>query len=211
MVSYGGLYPAFVVDSSGNPARVRVPQVWQDVTVPLHGIAAIPAVAGQTGWVAFVNGQAEYPVWLGANQPVVIGGGGGGPSVPGLSAYQLAVQAGFEGDLNAWLASLVGPPGPPDGPRGFSAYEIAVQNGFVGSPTAWLASLHGADGGDGALSYRFETPLTTWVVNHNLARLVGVEIMDLAGDEILANVSRITDNQVQITHATPMTGTVVIS
>lgn len=149
MVSYGGLYPAFVVDSSGNPARVRVPQVWQDVTVPLHGIAAIPAVAGQTGWVAFVNGQAEYPVWLGANQPVVIGGGGGGPSVPGLSAYQLAVQAGFEGDLNAWLASLVGPPGPPDGPRGFSAYEIAVQNGFVGSPTAWLASLHGADGDDG--------------------------------------------------------------
>lgn len=111
MVSYGGLYPAFVVDSSGNPARVRVPQVWQDVTVPLHGIAAVPAVAGQTGWVAFVNGQAEYPVWLGANQPVVIGGGGGGPSVPGLSAYQLAVQAGFEGDLNAWLASLVGPAG----------------------------------------------------------------------------------------------------
>lgn len=70
---------------------------------------------------------------------------------------------------------------------------------------------HVASGGDGALSYRFETPLTTWVVNHNLARLVGVEIMDLAGDEILANVSRITDNQVQITHATPMTGTVVIS
>lgn len=66
MGKYGAVYPAYVVDSSANPARVRVPQVWQDVTVPLHGAVAAPA-AGQHGWVSFVNGDAEYPVWLGAD------------------------------------------------------------------------------------------------------------------------------------------------
>lgn len=173
MGSYGAIYPAYVVDSSANPARVRVPQVWQDVTVPLHGIAAVPATAGETGWVAFVNGQAEYPVWLGANQPVAIGGGPG-PAVPGLSAYQLAVQAGFVGDLNEWLASLVGPPGDPGGPRGYSAYEVAVQNGFVGSQSAWLASLHGAPGSPGnngasayalAVANGFEGDLAAWLTS----------------------------------------------
>lgn len=38
-------------------------------------------------------------------------GGGGAPGEPGASAYEVAVANGFEGDVGAWLASLVGPTG----------------------------------------------------------------------------------------------------
>lgn len=39
------------------------------------------------------------------------------PVRPGASAYELAVQAGFEGTVAQWLATLEGPQGPA-GPRG---------------------------------------------------------------------------------------------
>lgn len=42
---------------------------------------------------------------------------GGGTGKDGASAYELALQAGFEGTLEEWLNSLVGPQGEP-GPRG---------------------------------------------------------------------------------------------
>ena len=60
----------------------------------------------------------------------------------GKSAYQLAVEKGYTGTVDDWLSSLVGE-------NGRSAYEIAVQNGFVGSESAWLASLVGAQGPKG--------------------------------------------------------------
>ena len=69
----------------------------------------------------------------------------------GKSAYQLAVEKGFEGDETAWLASLKGEKGADgvvgkNGADGKSAYQIAVEKGFEGDETAWLASLKGADG-----------------------------------------------------------------
>jgi hypothetical protein len=57
----------------------------------------------------------------------------------GLSAYELAVAAGFVGDVTAWLASL----------EGDSAYDIAVAAGFVGDEAAWLESLKGDPGESG--------------------------------------------------------------
>ena len=39
------------------------------------------------------------------------GGDGSTPGPAGKSAYQLAVQQGFEGTLEDWLASLQGPDG----------------------------------------------------------------------------------------------------
>lgn len=36
--------------------------------------------------------------------------------IEGLSAYEIAVNAGFVGSEQDWLDSLVGPPGPPGGP-----------------------------------------------------------------------------------------------
>ncbi len=72
----------------------------------------------------------------------------------GASAYQLAVGAGFVGNLAAWLASLVGPKGDKGdkgdaGDTGASAYQHAVGAGFVGDLAAWLASLVGPKGDKG--------------------------------------------------------------
>lgn len=61
----------------------------------------------------------------------------------GKSAYELAVENGFQGSVTEWLATL-------GGSGGKSAYEIAVENGFVGSEKEWLISLaFGEDGKDG--------------------------------------------------------------
>ena len=81
----------------------------------------------------------------------------------GMNAYQLAVQEGFIGGIDAWLLSLKGTNGTngrdgtngdngedgkdgtngTDGEDGASAYAIAVENGFVGNEAAWLYSLKG--------------------------------------------------------------------
>lgn len=67
-------------------------------------------------------------------------GADGEDGADGLSAYQIAVNYGYEGTVQEWLASLEGNDGD-DGTDGLSAYEIAVNEGFVGDEAAWLASL----------------------------------------------------------------------
>ncbi len=49
----------------------------------------------------------------------------------GLSAYELAVQYGYEGSVQEWLESL----------NGKSAYQIAVENGYTGSEQQWTNTL----------------------------------------------------------------------
>jgi len=49
----------------------------------------------------------------------------------GLSAYELAVQFGYEGTVQEWIESL----------EGKSAYQIAVDSGYKGTESEWLASL----------------------------------------------------------------------
>ena len=79
----------------------------------------------------------------------------------GASAYEIAVEHGYEGSETDWLASLHGADGANgtngtdgtngvDGADGASAYQIALNNGFEGSETAWLASLKGDTGETGA-------------------------------------------------------------
>lgn len=61
-----------------------------------------------------------------------IGGGGVGPA--GKSAYEIAVDNGFEGTEEEWLASLVGPEGPP-GPPGADGKDGAPgEQGPPGEP-----------------------------------------------------------------------------
>lgn len=57
----------------------------------------------------------------------------------GKSAYELAVEKGYRGTLDEWLASLNGS----NGDDGKSAYELAVENGYQGTEEEWLASLKG--------------------------------------------------------------------
>lgn len=82
----------------------------------------------------------------------------------GESAYQLAVDQGYEGTLADWLASL-------KGPAGDSAYQVAVEEGFVGTKAQWLASLVGPQGLSAyqvAVVEGFEGSVSEW-----LASLVG--------------------------------------
>lgn len=59
-----------------------------------------------------------------------------GQGLPGLSAYELAVQGGFVGTQAQWLATL----------EGEGAYDVALRNGFVGTEQEWLDSLLGGTG-----------------------------------------------------------------
>jgi len=70
--------------------------------------------------------------------------GSGTPGANGKSAYELAVDNGFEGTEEEWLASLKGEDGV-IGSDGASAYEIAVDNGFEGTEEEWLASLRASE------------------------------------------------------------------
>lgn len=86
-------------------------------------------------------------------------GGTGAQGVQGKSAYEVAVQEGFNGSSADWLTSLKGADGV-IGVDGLSAYELAVQQGFVGTVDAWLASLVGADGAPGADGAKGDTGAT---------------------------------------------------
>ena len=63
----------------------------------------------------------------------------------GKSAYELAVEKGYRGTLDEWLASLNGS----NGDDGKSAYELAVENGYQGTEEEWLAPLKGSAGDQG--------------------------------------------------------------
>lgn len=71
----------------------------------------------------------------------------------GKSAYASALDAGFQGSEEEWIASLKGDEGEPGesikgdpGDDGKSAYDIAVEQGFQGTEDQWLESLKGEDG-----------------------------------------------------------------
>lgn len=68
--------------------------------------------------------------------PVKVVGGSGGGGEDGKSAYEIAVEHGFEGTEEQWLASLKGDPGAKGDPG---------DKGDPGSPGA-----DGKDGADGA-------------------------------------------------------------
>lgn len=68
--------------------------------------------------------------------------GGGSKGKDGKSAYEIAVEHGYQGTEEQWLESL-------KGADGKSAYEIAVEHGYVGTEEQWLASLKGIKGDKG--------------------------------------------------------------
>ena len=82
-------------------------------------------------------------------------------AAPALTAYDIAVQNGFEGTEQEWLDSLAAEPG-------LSAYEVAVANGFVGTVQDWLDNVKG-DATQGlsayqiAVQYGFEGSEQEWL------------------------------------------------
>lgn len=83
------------------------------------------------------------------------------PGDPGKSAYEVALEEGFEGTKAEWLESLHGKNGYTpvkgtdyfDGANGKSAYEIALEEGFEGTKAKWLESLHGKNGDPGKSAF----------------------------------------------------------
>lgn len=67
------------------------------------------------------------------------------PGLTGKSAYDVAVDNGFQGTQYEWLISIKGG----QGVAGKAAYLSARDNGFAGTEAEWIASLKGTDGTDG--------------------------------------------------------------
>lgn len=98
----------------------------------------------------------------------------GADGVPGIdghdgkSAYQVALDNGFDGTEVEWLRSLHGNDGldgksGQNGVNGLSAYELAQKNGFVGTEQEWLDSLKGRDGQDAD-----DVDLSNYITNDQL-------------------------------------------
>lgn len=102
----------------------------------------------------------------------------------GKSAYELAVENGYTGTVQEWLASLVGPPGK-------SAYEIAVEHGYNGSEEAWLASLAGKSAYEIALDHGFTGTEEQWL--DSLHGRDGTSISDAHVDESLHLIISLSD------------------
>ena len=90
-------------------------------------------------------------------------GANGEKGTDGKSAYQIAVEQGYQGSESDWLSSLKGDKGDKgekgntgakgnpgqDGADGKSAYAIAVEHGYEDSEEKWLLSLKGEKGDPG--------------------------------------------------------------
>lgn len=76
-----------------------------------------------------------------------------------LTPYGQAVKNGFQGSLEDWLSSLVGPEGPP----GKTAYAHAVALGFEGTEEEWMESLEGKSAYEVALKNGFVGTEAEWL------------------------------------------------
>ncbi len=137
---YPGLYNAKLVENGGEDGMITVdvkyavtlvPHTWQEAGTD-DGCISLESVELVATEVSMTPGPR---------------GPQGEDGVDGKSAYEVAVDNGFEGTEEEWLESLHGGP---RGPQGYSAYEVAVNEGYEGTETEWLASLKGETGATGA-------------------------------------------------------------
>ncbi|MGP2527409.1 hypothetical protein ACTUHY_05520 [Acidaminococcus sp. LBK-2] len=148
--------------SSDNTITVGIPSTGNGVAGPRgeKGYSAYELAVknGYTGteeeWLKSLQGPQGVKGDTGAVGPAGNNGAdgkAGADGADGLSAYEIAVQRGFNGNEDAWLQSLQGPQGEKgpagadgkngvngvDGKDGLSAYSIAVKNGYTGSESEW--------------------------------------------------------------------------
>ena len=123
-------------DTSFNPVQNRVIKKYVDD----HVAGGLPlglksAAVGQIAKIKAVDASGVPTAWAPVSMP---------SGVPGKSAYELAVQQGFGGDLAAWLASIKGDTGA-TGPQGAPG-----KDGPKGDPgTPGKDGANGKDGADG--------------------------------------------------------------
>lgn len=135
-----GWTPILAIASDGDRRVIQVTS-WVGGT----GAAPITGYYGSTGIVANIaqavdiRGIQGVAGLQGTKGDKGDKGDQGLQGATGLSAYQIALLEGFDGDEAEWLLSI-------QGTDGISAYQVAVNNGFVGTEAEWLLSLKGADG-----------------------------------------------------------------
>lgn len=99
------------------------------------------------------TGETSYAINLSIPAGKAGADGVGKPGANGKSAYDLAVENGFKGDLQSWLNSLKGSDGKDavgtPGKDGKSAYQIWIDQGNAGDQQAFLNSLKGSKGDAG--------------------------------------------------------------
>jgi hypothetical protein len=107
----------------------------------------------------------------------------------GKSAYQIALDHGFEGTEYDWLYSLTGDPGR----DGLSAYEIAVVYlGFEGTEEDFIASLKGEKGDKGDSGYDiavrngYEGTEEEWINSNMQYEEMTEDEVEAIYDEVLA-------------------------
>ncbi|MDD3831250.1 MAG: S1C family serine protease [Clostridia bacterium] len=140
----------------------------------------------------------------------IVVGQAGVDGINGLSAYEQALQAGFDGTLQEWLASLRGENGSVDvgirslsinqlgqlvvtlendelvnlgvvvGQDGKSTYQLAVDNGYNGTISEWLASLAGSTS---SLQSAINRALRSTVIVYQVtdSTVDGDEVVDIEG------------------------------
>lgn len=107
---------------------------------------------GETGPVGPIGPQGPQ------GDPGIQGeaGADGQDGAPGESAYEIAVDNGFEGTEEEWLASLVGPPGPSGGTSDYEDLEnLPSINGvtLIGNKTSEDLGITGGGSSGGGTNY----------------------------------------------------------
>lgn len=134
-----------------NDKRYTTPEVVEEIIKESGVLAPVISVSKESDDVYILTIQTAEDIF---ETPNLIGKQG----TCGQSAYDLAVQDGFEGTEEEWLVSLKGQTGEKGlkgepGDRGQSAYDLAVQKGFAGTEEEWLATLKGKQGDQGLSAY----------------------------------------------------------
>ena len=95
---------------------------------------------GEPGLTPFIGENGNW--WIGETDTGVNAGGGSGGGQAGengKSAYEIAVELGYQGTPEEWLLSLVGP-------AGKSAWDLMQESGYTGSYEEFIAGLAGQPG-----------------------------------------------------------------
>lgn len=154
MRSFPGVYEAKAVGVSSGVLNVLIPQVFGTESVPVAGVSGSVPPDGTRGFVAFISGQVEYPVWLGGGDSVVVtqsGAGGGGLSEEDvqslLASLDLTSLRGPKGDKgDPGDKGDKGDKGDP-GPKGDTGWGIAIDGGTASTDFTGALVLDGGEAG----------------------------------------------------------------
>lgn len=136
----------FLVDHS--------PAVWSQHIGP-QGPAGVTGPTGPEGPQG-EQGETGATGATGATGPAGPQGETGPPGADGDSAYEIAVNNGFVGTEEEWLASLVGPTGPtgPTGPEGPEGPQgPAGEDGADAGPVTWTTATRPVSPGVGTTGF----------------------------------------------------------